>query len=77
MNNQETWYLLFGGTSVDGAGQGQYMGRTTDKEVARQHYQACANNPYSTGNVIIVTDTDYQQAGWLTKWDARPGDYGV
>lgn len=84
MNNRETWYLLFGGTSVDGMGQGKYIGRTTDKEVAHRHYQACVDNPYSIGKVIIVTDTDYQQAGWLTNWDdprrhddARPGDYKV
>ncbi len=65
----ETWYLLFDGISADGRGEGRYIGRTTDKEVARKHYMKCANDPYSTGRVDIVTDTRIERAWSLTDWE--------
>lgn len=63
------WFLLYGGESVDGAGEGKYIGRTTDKEKARRHYLKCEENPYSIGEVIIVTDTSEKRAGPWTKWE--------
>jgi hypothetical protein len=60
--SNEVWYLLFGGTSDDGAGDGKYIGRTTDYEEAREHYEECERNPYSVGKVIIVTDTRHCRA---------------
>lgn len=52
----ETWYLLFGGSSADGRGPGEYQGRTTDREIALRHFKECKNNPYSVGYVLVVTD---------------------
>jgi hypothetical protein len=41
----ETWYVLYGGTSVDGMGPGIYVGRTTDEKVALEHYHKCRKDP--------------------------------
>ena len=65
----QTWYLLFGGSSADGRGEGRYAGRTTDVTEARKHYEKCAADPYSTGSVQIVTDTKMERAGPWTKWE--------
>ena len=56
-----TEYLLFDGTSVDGRGHASYTGRTTNPVKALNHYQRCMN-PYSTGYVIILTDTKFSIA---------------
>lgn len=64
-----TWYLLFGGQSADGRGFGPYVGRTTDTDVAKAHYEKCSKNPYSTGRVQIVTDKNIKVAGPRTNWD--------
>ena len=53
----DAWYLLYDGSSPDGRGAGNYIGRTTDKKVAKAHFKKCAEDPYSTGGVTIVTDT--------------------
>ena len=55
-----TWYLLFDGSSPDGRGNPNYIGRTTDKKKAVAHYKKC-KSPYSTGKVIIVTDDRHTQ----------------
>ncbi len=55
---EPTWYCLYGGQSVDGRGNGKYIGRTTDLEKAKEHYNKCHNNPYSTGYVMFYTDTE-------------------
>lgn len=60
----QTWYLLYGGTSEDGMGSGPYIGRTTDKEVARDHHAKCRKNPYSIGFVEIVTDTEKKRVSY-------------
>ena len=60
----QTWYLLYGGTSEDGMGIGPYIGRTIDKEVARNHHAKCRKNPYSIGFVEIVTDTEKKQVSY-------------
>ena len=51
-----TWYLLYGGTSIDGRGMGDYIGRTTDKTEAVRHFRKAADSPYSIGHVLVVTD---------------------
>ena len=65
----ETLYLLFDGTSEDGRGDGTYCGRTTDKSVARKHYDECKSNPYSVGKVIVVTDTIHEEVNFWYDWD--------
>jgi hypothetical protein len=60
----ETWYLLFVGTTADGMGDGNYVGRTTDKSTARKHYDECKSPPYSVGKVIVVTDTKHRRIGF-------------
>ena len=52
----EIWYVLYGGTSVDGRGPGLYVGRTTDEKVALEHYHKCRKDPYSTGYVLVYMD---------------------
>jgi hypothetical protein len=61
----ETWYCLYAGESVDGRGDAKYVGRTTDENEAKVHYYECKNNPYSTGYVMIYTDT---KAGRMMDW---------
>ena len=68
MTITETWYLLFGGTSIDGRGGGEYIGRTTSKDVAHGHYLGCLKDPYSIGSVQIVTDIKTERAWSGTKW---------
>lgn len=66
----DTWFLLFDGVSPDGMGQPDYVGRTTDKKKARDHYEECKDDPYCTGKVMIVTDASYTVASSFTNWDA-------
>lgn len=56
---KETWFLLFGGDSVDGMGSPKYIGRTTDPLVAKKHFRQIKKNPYSTGKVIICDDSKH------------------
>jgi hypothetical protein len=65
----ETWYLLFAGISVDGMGDSDYIGRTTDKSVARKHYDEYKSNPYSVGKVIAVTDTKHKRIIFDYDWE--------
>ena len=62
----ETWFLLFGGSSVDGRSNGShcgpYEGRTTDRVVAQKHYREMRRNPYSIGEVRIITDDSVRVA---------------
>ena len=64
----ETCYLLYDGTSVDGMGDGNYCGRTTDKSVERKHYDESKSNPYSIGKVIAVTDTSHRTIAFDYGW---------
>ncbi len=66
----ETWFLLFAGTSTDGTGQPDFVGRTTDKAKARKHYEACRKSPYDTGKVMYVTERRFDLVTWDTNWDA-------
>lgn len=56
------WYLLYGGESADGRGEGIYKGRTLDPEVAHTHLLSIVDNPYSIGKVVIVTDDKLKMA---------------
>lgn len=47
-------WLLEGGHSEDGMGQGDPLGYTADREVALKHWKAIRNQPYSKGRVIEV-----------------------
>lgn len=62
MAKRETWFLLFGGHSADGRGEGVYQGRTTDVTEAAEHMRLCVSDPYSTGGVQIVTDESFRCA---------------
>jgi len=53
----ENWYLLYDGQSTDGRGNAKYFMRTTDKHIAEMHYRKILKNPYSTGYVVILTDS--------------------
>lgn len=68
----EPWFLLYGGTSEDGAGPGRYVGRTTDRDAALRHFHEIKRNPYSTGGVDIVTDSTLRRA--LHASDIKPVD---
>jgi hypothetical protein len=65
----ETWYLLFAGTTADGRGDANYTGRTTDKSIAKKHWDECKSNPYSVGKVIVVTDTKHKRIIFDYDWE--------
>lgn len=69
MMTEETWFVLYGSISIDGRGEGHYCGRTTDLEVAKQHYKNCADNPFNNGEVIAYTGTKEVRIYWETDWD--------
>lgn len=52
------WYLLYGGTSEDGIGQGEYEGRTRSRGKALEHYWKIKRDTYSVGRVVIYTKTE-------------------
>jgi hypothetical protein len=58
----ETWYLLYAGTTADGMGDGNYCGRTTDKEIAKKHWE-------EWGKVVAVTDTKHRRIGFDYEWE--------
>jgi hypothetical protein len=64
----ETWYLLFAGTTADGMGDANYSGRTTDKSIAKKHWDECRSNPYSVGKVIAVTDIKHRRIIFDYDW---------
>lgn len=61
------WFLLYDGSSPDGRGHPEFVGRTTDPKEAKAHWEKC-QNPYSTGKVVIVTDEKQEQASVRTDW---------
>lgn len=63
--SETPWYLLFDGQSEDGRGQGTYLTRTKDEGIALAHLAKVKANPYSTGKVIKVTDTEYRDMRWM------------
>lgn len=58
MTITQNWFLLFDGSSEDGRGPGSYKSRTTSADTALTFYRKnIKGNSYSTGKVIMVTDT--------------------
>lgn len=55
-SSKENWYILYGGSSADGLGPCRYVGRTTDQEIAMEHYLTVRSDPRSTGKVVIITE---------------------
>ena len=55
------WFLLFEVHSMDGAGPGTYIGRTTDPQIAKQWHDQC-KEPWTHGYVVICTDDTYRIA---------------
>lgn len=64
MTTDEKIYLLFYGTSPDGRGQPLqgYVGRTSDKIVAREHFEKIHSDPYAFGSVFICTEKEFKGA---------------
>lgn len=57
-----SWFLLYGGSSEDGMGPPVYKGRTIHPDAALTFYRKnIKNNPYSTGNVTLITDKEERQ----------------
>ena len=56
------WYLLFEGSSPDGRGEPDYVGRTSHKELALKHFKKVIDSPYSTGKVMIANDFKFKRA---------------
>lgn len=52
-------YLMFDGSSEDGRGQPNYVGKTNSKTTAKKHHNKCKNNPYSTGRVMVASDSAF------------------
>ncbi len=63
-----TWFLLFDGSSPDGRGHAEFIGRTENSNKARDHYNQCKRNWHSNGYVQVVTDTRTFHADHLTNW---------
>ena len=59
MDDIGTLYVLYGSSSCDGRGNPYYIGRTKDKKVAKAHFNKCKKNPYSIGEVRIMTDKTF------------------
>ena len=66
---EPTWYILYDGESVDGTGSPDFYKRTTDKEVAKKHWEECQKNPYSTGKVVAYTDEKEHRIVWEYEWE--------
>lgn len=57
-SHPDTVYVLYGGTSVDGAGPGEYKGFTIHKDVAYKHLcEISKDKQYSVGYVLEYTQT--------------------
>lgn len=63
------WFVLYGGTSVDGKGEGNYCGRTTDVKVAKAHWEKCRGDPYSVGSVWVITDVWNRRINYDYEWE--------
>jgi len=70
-NQNDKLYLLYGGSSEDGLGSGEYIGRTTDEGVAFSHFVSIIKDGYSTGTVRIVTATKIDDAYFYEDWFSR------
>lgn len=72
-------YMLYDGSSVDGMGRPDYVGRTTSKAKAREFMDCRKGDPYWIGRVKVLTDkfihaiSQYSQ-DW--EWDIFPESEG-
>lgn len=57
----ENWFVLFAGSSPDGRGTPEYVGRTTDVEKAKQHLFDLRKSPYGFGHVDAFIGDNYVQ----------------
>lgn len=55
-------YLLYGGESEDGRGQGEFKKVAMSADEARQWFKGIEANPWSTGKVQILTGTTLEVA---------------
>lgn len=55
-SEEQTWFILYGGTSVDGRGHEAFVERTTNSKVAKRHLKRNEKNPYFVGSVDVITD---------------------
>lgn len=63
------WFLLYGGTSQDGAGPGVYEGRTISAKKAHAHHQKIlANGPWNTGYVVMIDDSGWRHIRGPYEW---------
>lgn len=56
--DRPTDYLLFSRTSSDGREKPDYIGRTSDRSEAYQHYKKVSANSFDSGFVQMVTDKE-------------------
>lgn len=72
----ETSFLLFNDYIINGRRECNFIGRTVNKTEAKNHYNKCKENPYSTGQVWIVNEYIFKEYGLYfmvadenTNWD--------
>lgn len=68
----EEIFILYGGSSADGRGEGDFESRTADPKVAYDHWRTIKGDPYSTGCVQVLTDQGVEfistWPGNITRW---------
>jgi isopentenyl phosphate kinase len=55
------WFLLYSGSSPDGMGRADYVGRTTDQIYALQHLVHERLSPYNTGDVWVNSEDEEER----------------
>lgn len=68
-------FLLYAGTSVDGAGPGEFWGWTVDMDEARRHWDKCRADPHSVGRVVAIQGSQKLEFVWKEDWE-RLGSSG-
>lgn len=69
LENKETWFLLYDGIDQYVVSQGRYIGRTTDKDKAREHWEKSKDNPYNIHQVVYITDDKRDIIREDSDWD--------
>lgn len=64
-----TIFRLYDGSSPDGRGDATYIGRTDDAKKAYGFWKKVRKNPYSTGYVVIETDTEEVKPWSDAQWE--------
>lgn len=68
------WFMMYGGSSEDGRGSGQYLGRTFYPSHALTFYRKhIKGNPYSVGHIMAIFDdrTEHVDEEWLKRETKR------